>query len=409
MRSICLYFRVHQPVRLKRFRFFDIGNSGYYYDDFQNEYLVHQVAQNCYLPANKILLKLINKYQGKFKLAFSISGTALDQFQAYAPEVIDSFRELAFTGCVEFVAEPYASSLSALHDKEEFRKQVRIHVAANESLFGARPAVFANTGLVYSDEIGALAAELGFRGILAEGPRHALEWRSPNYLYNNAVAPSLAVLLKNDRLSDDVAFRFSDPNWSEWPLDPKKFVSWLNMLPQNEKMVNLFMDYETFGERQKHEDGIFDFLSSMPGAVLRGSKFQFMTPTELLCLYQPTATLHVGHQTVHASAQKWLGNELQQEAFEKLYQLSGMVRDCHDKQLLKDWQYLQTSDHFFYMNTNHDSGGGFQASHSPYGSPFEAFINYMNVLNDFAIRLERYTQEEQQQYTQLKKKILETA
>ncbi|MGD9930968.1 MAG: glycoside hydrolase family 57 protein [Mangrovibacterium sp.] len=409
MKSICLYFRVHQPVRLQRFRFFDIGNSRYYYDDPQNEYQVQQVAQNCYLPTNKILLKLIKKYQGRFRLAFSISGTAIDQFQAYAPEVMDSFRELAFTGCVEFVAEPYASSLSALHDQDEFIRQVRMHVAATESLFGARPSVFANTGLVYSDEIGAQVAELGFKGMLAEGPRHILEWRSPNYLYSNAINPALAVLLKNERLSDDIAFRFSDPNWSEWPLDAKKFVSWLNLLPQNEKMVNLFMDYETFGERQKSQEGIFDFLSSLPGAVFRKSKFQFATPSELISQFQPAATLHVGHQTAHAGAQKWLGNELQQEAFEKLYRLSGMVQDCHDKQVLKDWQYLQTSDHFFYMNTNYASGGDFQAFHSPYGSPFDAFINYMNVLNDFTIRLEQFIQKEQQQYADMKKKILEMA
>jgi len=239
MKSICLYFKVHQPVRLRRFRFFDIGNSDYYYDDCANETILSRVAENCYLPANKIILDLINKYQGRFKVAFSISGTAIDQFKIYAPEVIESFRKLAATGCVEFLAETYSHSLSVLKSKIEFKKQVEAHATAMETLFGKRPTIFTNTEFIYSDKIGAMVAEMGYKATLTDGPNHILKWRSPNYIYRNAINPALTVLLKNDQLSDDIAFRFSNSDWSGWPLTAKKYVSWLNKIPKEEKIVNL--------------------------------------------------------------------------------------------------------------------------------------------------------------------------
>lgn len=393
MRSICLCFKVHQPVRLKKFRFFDIGNSDYYYDDYKNETIISRVAENCYLPANKIILDLINKYQGRFKVSFSISGTALDQFKIYAPEVIESFRELAATGCVEFLSETYFHSLAVIKNKTEFRKQVESHADEIEALFGKKPTVFSNTGLIYSNEIGAIVAELGYKAILAEGPSHILKWRSPNYLYQNAINPSLTVLLKNDSLSDDIAFRFSNADWSGWPLTAKKHVSWLNKIPEKEKIVNLFMDYETFGERQKSETGIFDFLNSLPLAVFRKSNFEFRTPSEVVEHHQPISTLNVPYPISWADGEKdlsaWRGNELQQEAFENLYELSDRIEQCSDPALLKDWHYLQTSDHYYYMSTKYFSDGDVHAYFNPYDSPYEAFMNYMNVLNDFTLRLNR--------------------
>lgn len=393
MKSICLYFTVHQPVRLKKIRFFDIGNSDYCFDDYQNEYILQKVAQNCYLPANKLILELIHKYRGRFKVAFSISGTAIDQFKIYAPQVIDSFRELADTGCVEFVAETYSHSLAAIKNSAEFKKQVKLNADAIESLFRLRPTVVANTELIYSDEIGELVAEMGYKAILTEGPHHILNWRSPNYLYKNAINRSLTVLLNNDMLSNDIAHRFSDSNWCGWPLTAPKYVSWLNKLPEKEKIVNLFMNYETFGERHKSESGIFDFLNTLPLAVFRKSEFKFHTPSEILANYEPISKLNAPTPISWADSEKdlsaWFRNELQQEALENLYELSEKIEHCHDEKLLKDWQYLQTSDHFYYMSTKHHFNRAIHASCSPYDSPYEAFINYMNVLNDFTIRLNK--------------------
>jgi len=396
MRSLCLCFQVHQPVRLKKFRFFDIGNSDYYYDDHNNEKILTRVAQNCYLPSNKLILDLINKNQGRFRVAFSISGTAIDQFKIYAPEVIESFRELAATGCVEFLAETYAHSLVALKSKEQFRQQVETHAVTIETLFGKRPTVFKNTGLIYSDEIGAMIAEMGFKTTLSAGPNHILKWRSPNYLYSNAINPDLTVLLKNHRLSDDIALHFSNIDWVGWPLTTKKYVSWLNKISDEEKIVNLVMDYETFGERHNRDTGIFEFLKLLPSAVLTKSDFEFRTPSEVAANYQPVATINVPYPTSTADEERdlttWLGNELQQDAIEKLYGLNRRIDLCTDPKLLKDWQYLQASDHFCYMSTKYLSHGIVDGGFNPYDSPYEAFMNYMNVLNDFTIRLTRNTE-----------------
>lgn len=400
MRAICLYFKVHQPVRLRKLRFFEIGNSDYYYDDYNNERILRRIANNCYLPANKVILGLIKKYQGRFRVAFSISGTAIDQFKIYAPEVIESFQELAATGCVEFLAEPYYHSLSALKNKTEFKRQAEAHATIIETLFGTRPTVFTNTELIYSDEIGATIAEMGYKATLTEGPNHILKWRSPNYLYRNALNPQLTVLLKNYQLSDDIAFRFSNSDWSGWPLTAKKYVSWLNKIPKKEKIVNLFMDYETFGEHQKVETGIFKFLNLLPSSVFTKSDFEFMTPSDVVELYQPISTLNVPYPISWADEERdltaWLGNELQQESFEKLYGLSGMIGPCKDPTLLKDWQYLQTSDHFYYMSTKYYSDGDVHAYFNPYDSPYEAFMNYMNVLNDFSLQLKRNENQKKQ-------------
>ncbi|MDP3432325.1 MAG: glycoside hydrolase family 57 protein, partial [Bacteroidota bacterium] len=309
--------------------------------------ILRRVTENCYLPTNKMILDLIHKHQGRFRVAFSISGTALDQFKIYAHEVIESFRELAATGCVEFLAGTYSHSLAFLNNKDEFKSQVETHSTAMETLFGKRPVVFANTGLSYSDEIGAMVAEMGYKATLSESPSHILKWRSPNYIYRNAIIPSLTVLLKNHWLSDDIAVRFSNSDWNGWPLTAKKYVSWLSKIRKEENVVNLFMDYETFGERHKKDMGIFEFLDLFPSAIFTKSDFKFMTPSEVVNNYQPISTLNMPSPISRVDAEwgitAWLGNELQQEAFEQLYGLQKMIDHCTDSDLLKDWQYLQTS------------------------------------------------------------------
>jgi alpha-amylase len=391
MRTICLYFQIHQPFRFKRYRFFEIGNEHYYYDDYLNESILSKVSEKCYLPANKIMLDLIEKYKGKFKLTFSISGIALDQFELYAPEVLESFKELARTGQVEFLAETYAHSLVALKSSEEFAKQVNQHKAKIKELFGVEPKVFRNTELVYSDDIGNMVADIGFNGMLTEGAKHVLGWRSPNFLYNNAINPKLKVLLKNFVLSDDIAFRFSNKSWSQYPLTADKYARWLNDINKKEEIVNLFMDYETFGEHQWADTGIFEFLKALPGTVFKNTKFTFSTPSEIIENFQPVGAVNVPYPISWADEERdltaWLGNPLQEQAFNKLYDLLEKVKNIDDEKLQKDFNYLQVSDHFYYMATKFFSDGEVHSYFNPYSNPYEAFINYMNVLTDFEIRV----------------------
>lgn len=391
MKTICLYFQVHQPLRLKRYRFFDIGNEHYYYDDYSNESIMRRVADNCYLPANKTLLDVISEYGHTFKVAYSITGIALDQMELYAPDVLESFQKLAKTGCVEFLAETYSHSLVALKNKQDFTDQVHAHVKKIEKFFNQTPKVFRNTELVYSDEIGAMVADMGFEAMLTEGAKHVLGWKSPNFLYCNAINPKLKVLLKNFKLSDDIAFRFSNTGWSEYPLTAGKYADWLNSIDSKEETVNLFMDYETFGEHQGMETGIFEFLKSLPKQVFRKTIFEFATPSEVAKNFQPVAAINVPNPISWADAERdlsaWLGNYLQEEAFNKLHDLSDKLKKVSDESLLKDWIYLQASDHFYYMCTKFFTDGLVHSYFNPYESPYDAFINYMNILSDFIIRI----------------------
>ena len=391
MRTICLYFQIHQPFRLKRYRFFDIGNDHYYYDDYSNESIMRKVADKCYLPANRLLLDLIRKYPEKFKISFSISGVAFDQFELYAPDVLNSFKELSETGAVEFLAETNDHSLVALKDKVEFKNQVDEHVEKVKKYFNQTPRVFRNTELIYSDEIGEQVASMGYDGMLTEGAKHILGWKSPNYVYCNAINPKFKILLKNFKLSDDIAFRFSDKDWSEHPLTTEKFVDWLNQVDKKEETVNLFMDYETFGEHQWAETGIFDFLRNLPEAVFAKSNFTFSTPSEIIRNLQPVSVIQVPYPISWADEERdltaWLGNEMQQEAFNKLYDLSEKIKKIDDPVLHKDWSYLQVSDHLYYMSTKFFSDGAVHSYFNPYNSPYDAFINYMNVLSDFSLRV----------------------
>lgn len=394
MRSICFYFQVHQPFRLKRYRFFDIGKDHNYYDDYENGLIARRVADKCYIPMNQLLLDAIKEFGSMFKISFSISGTALDQFELFTPDVIDSFRKLADTGCVEFMSETYSHSLSALKSKDEFSKQVNKHQAKIMELFGLRPTSFRNTELIYSDEIGAMVADMGFDTMLTEGAKHILGWKSPNYMYANAINPKLKLLLKNFQLSDDIAFRFSQQSWESWPLTTVKFVGWLNEIDEREEVINLFMDYETFGEHQWPETGIFDFMRALPEKVMSNTNFTFNTPSELTKHLQPVSAIHVPYPISWADEERdltaWLGNELQDEAFDKLYELEERVKQCDDAQIQKDWEYLQTSDHFYYMCTKFFSDGDVHKYFNPYETPYEAFINYMNVLSDFIIRVDEF-------------------
>jgi alpha-amylase len=395
-KSICLYFQVHQPARLRLYRFFDIGKDSHYYDDYTDRTILKRIAQKCYLPMNKILLDAIKKQKGKFKVAFSITGTALEQFDRYAPEVIDSFRALAKTGCVEFLCETYYHSLASLASQAEFEHQVLKHKAAIKEYFGVEPKAFRNTELIYSDSIGAQVHEMGFDTILTEGARHIMGWKSPDYVYNNDFKPEQKVLLRDYALSDDIAFRFSNRDWNEWPLTAEKFVGWMEA--KEGEVFNLFMDYETFGEHQSAESGLFDFMAALP-AIALGSGFEFQTPSEVAATHDSVGDISIPQPVSWADEERdvtaWLGNELQQESFNKLYSLQEKLSILDDATLWADYGRLQASDHLYYMCTKFFSDGEIHQRFNPYNTPYEAFINYMNVLSDFIIRVNNAIAEKQ--------------
>ncbi len=392
MQHICLYFQVHQPYRLKRYRFFDIGDERHYFDDFENRMHMHRIASESYLYANKLLLNLIQKYKTKFKISFSVTGLAIEQFEEFAPEVLQSFKDLAKTGQVEFLAETYSHSLISMYSKDDFKNQVTEHIKTIQRHFGQTPVVFRNTELIYDNLIGETVAEMGFKAMITEGAKHILGWKSPNVLYYNVLKPELKLILKNYKLSDDIAFRFSDESWKEFPLTAEKYASWVAKLGNKEEILNLFMDYETFGEHQKAHTGIFKFLEALPEKILSKTKFIFATPSEIAEKHEPVASMNVPHAISWADEERditaWLGNEMQKEAFHKLYALTNKMNLIKKPDLQKAWRYLQASDHFYYMSTKILSDGIVHDYFNPYNSPYDAFINYMNVLSDFQIRVE---------------------
>ena len=388
-KSVCLYFQVHQPARLRLYRFFDIGKDSHYYDDYANRTILRRIAQHCYLPMNELLLRLVEQYKGKFKLAFSISGSVMEQFDRYAPEVLESFRKLAATGHVEFLCETYYHSLSSLASPAEFRHQVLKHKEAVKEYFGVEPVTFRNTELIYSDSIGSEVWDMGFKTLLTEGAKHILGWKSPDFVYACATQPKLKLLLRNHGLSDDIAFRFSDRGWDGWPLTAEKFLDWVK--GSDGDIVNLFMDYETFGEHQNADSGIFAFMEALPGAILSDGNLAFVTPAEAGRKLSPVDKLPVPEAISWADEERdvtaWLGNELQQEAFNKLYGLTEKLSILNDPVLWADFGHLRESDHLYYMCTKFFSDGDVHKYFNPYDTPYEAFINYMNVLSDFIIRV----------------------
>lgn len=394
MRSICFFFQIHQPYRLRTYRFFDIGDNHNYYDEYLNRSIINRVAERCYIPMNNLLINLIKEYGQAFKVSLSITGSAIDQMQQYAPAAIKSFKELIATGNVEVLAETYGHTLASLKNEEEFKLQVKKHSDKIAALFGIVPVTFRNTEMIYSDLIGKSVADMGFKTMLTEGAKHILGWKSPNYLYVNAINPRLKLLLRNFRLSDDIAFRFSERRWSDWPLTAEKFAGWLNDIEPIQETVNIFVDYETFGEHQWESTGIFNFMKALPGEIYKQTDFQFSTPSEVSDRLQPISAIHVPHPISWADEERdttaWLGNDLQDEASDSLYSLSEKIKLVDDKAILTDWQYLQTSDHFYYMCTKWFSDGDVHQYFNPYPSPYEAFMNYMNVLSDFTIRIDRH-------------------
>jgi alpha-amylase len=384
MRNICFYFEIHQPLRLKRYRFFEIGQDHYYYDDFQNEERIRYLVDQAYLPSNRAITELIRASNGSFKCAFSISGIALEQFEQYAPEVIDSFKELAKTRNVEFLVEPYAHSLSSVYDANEFAQQVKMHADKIEDLFGKRPTVFRNAELIYSDEIGELVSKMGYKTILLDEARQILGWKSQNYVYTHPYLPKLKLLVRNHKLSDDIAFRFSDQSSFDYPLTAEKFVGWINAMPAEEKIVNIWMGYEALGVFQRKESGIYDFLKALPYYAME-QQIGFILPSEAGKKLETAGSISSLYPISWSGLEKdlspWTGNDLQQEALHKLYGVSERVRLCNDKPLQHDWLMLQSSDHFRYMS--HKDAYG-----TNYESPYEAFMNYMNILADFLERVD---------------------
>lgn len=391
MKSICFYFQIHQPFRLKKYRFFDIGNDHYYYDDFANDDIVTRIADRSYIPMANTLLEMIKENGKAFKCAISITGTAIEQLQQYVPELIDLLKKLADTGCVEFLSETYSHSLASLEDTNEFIRQVKAHDALIYNLFGQKPKVIRNTELIYDDEIACVMQSMGFKGAITEGAKHILGWKSPNYLYSSASAPKLKLLLRNDKLSGDIARNFNNNDWEEYPLTADKYLNWIAQLPDEEQIVNLFMGMETFGEFMPRETGIFEFMKALPRfAAERG--IGFMTPSEAVSKLKSVSELSVPFPMSWADEARdvsaWKGNRLQKEAIAKLYSVAERVNLCDDRRLKKDWEYLQSCDHFFYMSTKSLTDGAVHTEFSPYDSPYSAFTNYMNVLGDFIVRVE---------------------
>ena len=384
MRNICFYFQIHNPYRLKKYRFFEIGQDHYYYDDFQTEERLRRYVDLSYLNANRTILDMIRSSNGKFKCAFSISGIAIDQLEQFAPEVIDSFKELAKTGSAEFLAEPYAHSIASVYNAEEFERQVKKHEHKIEELFGKKPTAIANTELIYSDEIGEMVAKMGYKTILMDEAKHVLGWKSPNFLYQHSYVSKLKLLVRNQKFSDDLAFRFSNQSWSEQPMTAEKFAGWLASLPQDELIVNIGLGYEAFGILNNVNTGFFDFFKALPYYIME-QHMNFVLPSECTKLIESSGALSVPYPISWVGHEKdlsaWNGNDLQNEALSKLYAVAERVHLCSDKPLQRDWLLLQSIDHFRYMSHK-------DAYNSNYESAYEAFMNYMNVLADFLERVE---------------------
>lgn len=392
MTSICFYFEVHQPYRIKPYHFFHIGHDPFYLDDPKNAFIARKVGTKCYLPATNLLLELIKRYGKKFKVTFSISGVAIEQFKQYHPEVLDNFKRLADTGCVEFLAETYYHSLSSLVNEKEFHRQVKMHVKTIEKEFNIKPRSFRNTELVYSDHIAWLAQKMGFETILAEGSERILHWRSPNFVYSPEHTGSIKCMLKNYKLSDDIAFRFSEKGWAEHPLTAEKYANWVHSIAGNGQVLNLFMDFETFGEHQWEDSGIFNFLSALPEEIFKHPDFEFETVSAAAAKHKSVGTIATSEPVSWADMERdlsaWLGNSMQREAFYALYDLAEEVELLNNKNLTEIFRKLQTSDHFYYMCTKYFNDGDVHKYFNPYTSPYDAYIYFMNALQDFRQRLD---------------------
>jgi alpha-amylase len=394
MPSVCFYFQVHQPIRLRHYTVFD--NNDQYFDDFKNASVCRKVANKCYLPANRLILDLIRRFDGRFKVAYSITGVLLEQLQRYSPEVLSTFDALAQSGCVEFLAETYYHSLSFLYSRDEFIEQINKHSEIINRFFGQTPRVFRNTELIYNNELACLISSMGrFDAIITEGADHILGTRSPNFLYQPKNCDNVKLLLKNYALSDDIAFRFSNRSWPEWPLTAEKFAGWISRINGNGNVVNLFMDYETFGEHQWEDTGIFNFVRHLPEKILQHPDNNFKTPGEVAQSYPTVDIVDVPHIISWADTERdlsaWLGNAMQSNAIHELYRLERNVKSTNDEKIIGDWRKLQASDHFYYMCTKYFADGDVHKYFNPYDSPYDSYINFMNVLDNLQSRCSRPT------------------
>jgi len=395
MVSVCFYFQVHQPYRVRKYSVFEIGEANDYFSDksesnLNNKKIIEKVSEKCYLPTNNVMLELIKKHP-EFKISYSLSGTLMEQLEEFSPKTLSSFQELADTGKVEFLSETYHHSLAFLFSKPEFRGQVILHKKKIQELFNQTPKVFRNTELIFNNELAKEVADMGYLGTLLEGADHVLGWRSPNFVYNSVMNNNLKLLLKNYRLSDDIAFRFSERSWQDWPLTAPKFANWINAINGDGNTVNLFMDYETFGEHQWESTGIFDFLRHLPGELLKHPDNDFKTPSEVMKSYPSVGDIDVHNFLSWADVERdlsaWLGNPMQESAISTLYHLRDDILKTGDKELIALWRKLQTSDHFYYMCTKWFADGDVHKYFNPYESPYEAFISFMNVIHDLRIRI----------------------
>jgi alpha-amylase len=394
MPSVCFYFQVHQPIRLRHYTVFD--NNDQYFDDFKNASVCRKVANKCYLPANRLILDLIRRFDGRFKVAYSITGVLLEQLQRYSPEVVSTFDALAQSGCVEFLAETYYHSLSFLYSRDEFIEQVNKHSETIKRFFGQTPRVFRNTELIYNNDLACLISSMGrFDAIITEGADHILGTRSPNFLYQPKNCDNVKLLLKNYALSDDIAFRFSNRSWPEWPLTAEKFAGWISRINGNGNVVNLFMDYETFGEHQWEDTGIFNFVRHLPEKILQHPDNNFKTPGEVAQSFPTVDVVDVPHIISWADTERdlsaWLGNAMQSSAIHELYRLERNVKSTNDEKIIGDWRKLQASDHFYYMCTKYFADGDVHKYFNPYDSPYDSYINFMNVLDNLQSRCSKPT------------------
>ena len=394
MASVCLYLQVHQPYRLRPdYTFFQIGRSERYEDEEANRQHLVRIAQNCYLPTAGVLYDLVKKHQGAFRLALSFSGLVLDQLAAWAPDALETFQRLVATGAVEVLGETWNHSLSALFSEKEFAAEVSLHKRRIKEIFGVVPTTIRNTELIYSNAVAHLAEKAGFRAVLSEGTERALGWRSPHFVYAPADGDSMRLLMRDTKLSDDLAFRFSDPLWSERPFTPAKYAEWIRMAAEPGDTVNLFMDFETFGEHHRRDSGIFDFLWHFPDAVLAGQKMEFLTPSETVEKYRGESRVDIREAVSWADREKdlsaWMGNPLQDSALQYAYSLERPVLRCHDDALLAQWRRLLASDHFYYMCHKGDADGAVHRHFRPYASPYDAYVVYINILNDLRERVRR--------------------
>ena len=389
MASICFYFQVHQPRRLRRYSVFDTTQD--YFDDEHNQQILLKVAHKCYLPTTQLILDMIRRYEGRFRVSYSITGCVLEQFVRWCPQMIDLLQQLASTGCVEFIGETYYHSLSFLYSHDEFREQLDLHRQTMKDLFDYEPRVFRNTELIYNNELANFIAGTGdYHGILAEGADHILDYRSPAFAYRPPGRSDVSLLLKNYSLSDDIAFRFSQQSWKEWPLTADKFAKWVHRINGNGYMCNLFMDYETFGEHQWEDTGIFKFLEALPEQIFQLPDNDFKTPSECIEAYAPVGEYDVPHTISWADTERdlsaWLGNAMQSNALHEVYRLEREIKDTGDATLLSDWRHLTTSDHYYYMCTKYFADGDVHKYFNPYESPYDSYINFMNALDNLRQR-----------------------